>query len=242
MADKNLLVAKARMTEQAERWDDMVLCMKELVELDVVLTEEERNLLSSAYKNTVGARRNAWRVLTEMEQRTTDKGGDNIELAKGSREKVETELKKMCGEVVSLLDKFLIPRADTAESEVFYRKMKGDHLRYLTEISDGDERDREEMVTKAKESYEEARKKAAELPTTNPIRLGLALNFSVFHYEVRNDPTEACQLAKEAFDAAIPEMDGLYGESTYKDTELVMQLLRDNLTLWTSENEDHGEY
>ncbi|XP_035683642.1 14-3-3 protein zeta/delta-like [Branchiostoma floridae] len=241
MADKNLLVAKARMTEQAERWDDMVLCMKELVELDVVLTEEERNLLSSAYKNTVGARRNAWRVLTEMEQRTTDKGRDNIELAKGSREKVETELKEMCGDVVSLLDKFLIPRADTAESEVFYWKMKGDYFRYQAEISKGDE---EGMVTKGKkvlESYCNAQEKAAQLPTTHPLRLRLALNLSEFHYEIGN-PEVACRLAREAFDAAIPEMDGLYEESTYKDTELVMQLLRDNLTLWSTEVEDKREY
>eukprot|EP00058_Branchiostoma_floridae_P002722 XP_002588210.1 hypothetical protein BRAFLDRAFT_118892 [Branchiostoma floridae] len=240
MADKNLLVARAKMTEQAERWDDMVLCMKELVEKDAVLTEEERNLLSVAYKNTVGSQRNAWRVLTSIEEKT-DTNERKKEIVKGFKEKMETEMKEMCGEVLALLDKFLIPRADTAESEVFYRKMKGDYFRYLAEISEGEER--EGMVTKAKESYEKAQEKAtAALPTTDPVRLGLALNFSVFHYENRNDPTEACKLAKEAFDAAIPDMDSLYEESTYKDTELVMQLLRDNLTLWSSGIEDHGEY
>ena len=73
-----------------------------------------------------------------------------------------------------------------------------------------------------------------ELPPTHPIRLGLALNFSVFYYEIMNSPDRACQLAKQAFDDAIAELDTL-SEESYKDSTLIMQLLRDNLTLWTSD-------
>nr|KAJ0212733.1 hypothetical protein LSAT_V11C400162020 [Lactuca sativa] len=80
-----------------------------------------------------------------------------------------------------------------------------------------------------------------ELPSTHPIRLGLALNFSVFYYEIMNSPEKACQLAKQAFDEAISELDTL-SEESYKDSTLIMQLLRDNLTLWTSDlPEDGGE-
>ncbi|CAA0826947.1 14-3-3-like protein GF14 mu [Striga hermonthica] len=74
----------------------------------------------------------------------------------------------------------------------------------------------------------------AELPPTHPIRLGLALNFSVFYYEILNSPERACHLAKQAFDEAISELDTL-NEDSYKDSTLIMQLLRDNLTLWTSD-------
>lgn len=118
----------------------------------------------------------------------------------------------------------------------------------------------------------------AELAPTHPIRLGLALNFSVFYYEILNSPDRACNLAKQvrydysrftiifhwfftmwyfekfealnwkfgcnvgwcfvvywqAFDEAIAELDTL-GEDSYKDSTLIMQLLRDNLTLWTSD-------
>jgi 14-3-3 protein epsilon len=73
-----------------------------------------------------------------------------------------------------------------------------------------------------------------ELPPTHPIRLGLALNFSVFYYEILNSPDRACHLAKQAFDDAIAELDTL-SEDSYKDSTLIMQLLRDNLTLWTSD-------
>ncbi|KHG26282.1 hypothetical protein F383_02677 [Gossypium arboreum] len=80
----------------------------------------------------------------------------------------------------------------------------------------------------------------AELPPTHPIRLGLALNFSVFYYEIMNSPERACHLAKQAFDEAISELDTL-SEESYKDSTLIMQLLRDNLTLWTSDIPEDGE-
>jgi 14-3-3 protein epsilon len=79
-----------------------------------------------------------------------------------------------------------------------------------------------------------------ELPPTHPIRLGLALNFSVFYYEILNSPERACRLAKTAFDDAIAELDTL-SEDSYKDSTLIMQLLRDNLTLWTTEMPGDGE-
>ena len=77
--------------------------------------------------------------------------------------------------------------------------------------------------------------KATSLAPTHPIRLGLALNYSVFLYEVQAESSKACDLAKQAFDEAIAELDTL-DEESYKDSTLIMQLLRDNLTLWTSDD------
>jgi len=118
--------------------------------------------------------------------------------------------------------------------------MKGDYHRYLAEFAQGDARkDAAELSLQAYKSASDIA--VTELPPTHPIRLGLALNFSVFNYEILNSPDKACQLAKQAFDDAIAELDTL-SEDSYKDSTLIMQLLRDNLTLWTSDiGEEGGE-
>merc|ERR1712226_165811 len=155
-------------------------------------------------------------------------------MAKEYREKVEKELRDICQDVLALLDNFLIAKASNAESKVFYLKMKGDYFRYLSEVAVGDAKTA--VVGDSRKAYQEAFEiSKAEMQPTHPIRLGLALNFSVFYYEIIDSPDMACQLAKQAFDDAIAELDTL-NEDSYKDSTLIMQLLRDNLTLWTSES------
>jgi len=96
-------------------------------------------------------------------------------------------------------------------------------------------------VDDSQRSYQEAFEVArSKMQPTHPIRLGLALNFSVFYYEILNSPDRACHLAKQAFDDAIAELDTL-NEDSYKDSTLIMQLLRDNLTLWTSDAQGDGD-
>merc|ERR1712150_191480 len=201
------------------------------------LSNEERNLLSVAYKNVVGARRSSWRVISSIEQKT--EGSERKQqMAKEYREKVETELREICNDVLGLLDKFLIPKASNAESKVFYLKMKGDYFRYLAEVAIGDSR--AEVVDDSQKAYQDAYDiSKSKMQPTHPIRLGLALNFSVFYYEILNSPEKACRLAKTAFDFAVTELDGL-PEENYKDSTLIMQLLRDNLTLWTSDMQGEG--
>merc|ERR1712222_231164 len=127
-----------------------------------------------------------------------------------------------------------IPKASSGEAKVFYQKMKADYYRYIAEFSEGDAKST--AANNAKLAYEEAQKVAEkDLPVTHPIRLGLALNFSVFQYEVLQNPDEACKMARTAFEDAIAELDNV-SEDSYKDSTLIMQLLRDNLTLWTSDD------
>ena len=115
----------------------------------------------------------------------------------------------------------------------FLFSRKGDYHRYLAEFATGN--DRKEAAENSLVAYKAASDIAmTELAPTHPIRLGLALNFSVFYYEILNSPDRACRLAKAAFDDAIAELDTL-SEDSYKDSTLIMQLLRDNLTLWTSD-------
>ena len=63
----------------------------------------------------------------------------------------------------------------------------------------------------------------AQLLPTDPVRLGLALNYSVCFQEIFNDKKRACELAKSAFEQAISQLDDLPEES-YKDSTLIMQV------------------
>merc|ERR1712093_703192 len=230
-------VYMAKLSEQAERYDEMVEAMKKVATTDVELTVEERNLLSVAYKNVIGARRASRRIVTSIEQKEESKGNSTqVTLIKEYRQKIEAELAKICEDILEVLDKHLIPSAKSGESKVFYHKMKGDYHRYLAEFAIGDKR--KESADKSLEAYKNATEVAqTDLAPTRPIRLGPALNFSVFYYEILNSPDRACHLAKQAFDDAIAELDTL-SEESYKDSTLIMQLLRDNLTLWTSDIQD----
>ncbi|CAC5370446.1 YWHAB_Q_Z [Mytilus coruscus] len=243
MSSREERLLQAKIAEQIERYDDMSKEMKSIVETgDKPLTDEERNLLSVAYKNVVGTRRSAWRVIASLEQKAIDKKEEEkkLKLSTKYREKIETELNDICDEVINLLDTNLIEKAESDESKVFYEKMKGDYYRYKVEVAA--QANRSDLADKSRDAYEKAFQKAKEsMGPTNPIRLGLALNYSVFYYEIRNEPQKACELAKSAFDEAIGEIETSSGDDTMKDSMLIMQLLRDNLTLWSSEMDDEGQ-
>ncbi|PKA58934.1 14-3-3-like protein D [Apostasia shenzhenica] len=237
--ERENFVYTAKLAEQAERYDEMVDAMKKVAKLDVELTVEERNLLSVGYKNVVGARRASWRILSSIEQKEEAKGNEqHVKRIREYRQKVELELSNICSDIMAVIDEHLIPSCSAGESSVFYYKMKGDYYRYLAEFKTTNER--KEVAEQSLKAYQMASSTAeADLSPTHPIRLGLALNFSVFYYEIMNLPERACHLAKQAFDEAISELDTL-SEESYKDSTLIMQLLRDNLTLWTSDIPEDG--
>jgi 14-3-3 protein epsilon len=240
MANKDKSVYFAKLAEQAERYDEMADHMQEVGKVGDELSVEERNLLSVAYKNAVGSRRAAWRIISSVEQKEKSKGNEtNTAHAAEYRKTVEEELDKICKAILDLLDVNLLPKATSGESKVFYQKMKADYYRYIAEYSTDDKKTK--AANNAKEAYKAAQEVAEkDLAVTHPIRLGLALNFSVFQYEVLGETDEACKMAREAFEQAIAELDNV-DESSYKDSTLIMQLLRDNLTLWTSDDQGDNQ-
>jgi len=239
-ADREDVVYQAKLAEQAERYDEMVEAMKKVAQLGTELSVEERNLLSVAYKNVIGARRASWRIVSSLEQKDDGKNSEEKKnITVEYRKQIEKELDDICHDVLKVIDEHLVPSAQTGESKVFYYKMKGDYHRYLAEFNTNTER--KEAAENSLVAYKAASDIAlTDLQPTHPIRLGLALNYSVFYYEILNSPDRACRLAKSAFDDAIAELDTL-SEDSYKDSTLIMQLLRDNLTLWTSDMQGEND-
>lgn len=119
------------------------------------------------------------------------------------------------------------------EAKAFFVKMVGDYYRYIAENAREDKL--EEVKEKALKAYTEANEIA--LPPCNPIKLGLALNFSVFHYEVMKNHSAACDLADKALQEALDKIDELE-EDDFRDAKSIIELLKENLTLW---KEEEGE-
>ncbi|XP_026666268.2 14-3-3-like protein GF14 kappa isoform X1 [Phoenix dactylifera] len=233
----------AKLAEQAERYDDMAGFMKKIMQRTPSFrgfTVEERGMFVVAYKNVVGARRTAWRIVSSIEQKEERRRNEaNSAVLKDYRGQIEADLASICGEVLGLLDSQLIPSAGSSESKVFYLKMKGDYHRYLAEFKVGEER--RQAAKDAAAAYNAAQDIAnVALAPTHPFRLGLDLNFSVFFHDIMKSTETACRMAKQAFEGAFADLDNL-GEDFYRDATLIMRLLRDNLTLWTSEVQEQTD-
>jgi len=241
----------ARLAEQAGRFDDMVVYMSRvshMVKVGAELNSEERNLLSVGFKNAVGARRTALREIVKMMQ--TEKP-EFLPCVEAHKSGVELELKGKCEEVLALLNSSdgggltaTASASGDAEGFVFYGKMEGDYHRYLAEFL-LQEPLHSTHAQKAYEAYYKSYEKASSaLPATCAIRLGLALNFSVFYYEVYRKAPEACNLARASLDAAIQALEQLPSQGLsqeemqriHEDSRSILELLQQNLVLWNTES------
>ena len=192
---------------------------------------EEKDLVNSRIKQIED-------LIDGVEIKEKSNNSKFLNLVVGLKSTLETELNELCGRVLKTIDDYLLKRASSDESKVFYLKMKGDYYRYLAEFTTGDKNI--EVANNSMNSYKEANSLANKLPCTNPIKLGLALNFSVFYYEVKNDAKEACTIASEAFDAAIHQLEKIEDEQ-YKDSTTILQLLKENIDMWKADLQEQEE-
>lgn len=149
--------------------------------------------------------------------------------------KIEHELYANCEEIVLLIRKEVLAKDASPESKAFFLKMIGDYNRYISESAKGDRLST--CKNDALKAYEEASSIAEkDLGACNSIRLGLALNFSVFHYEVMQNVKKACELGDKALQDALDKLDDC-DEETFKDAQSIIELLRENLSLWKEEDD-----
>jgi len=220
------LVSLAKCAERAERYDDMSKFMVARVKLGENLSMEERDLFSHAFKSAIGGRRVA--VAVAIGNETTD--NPFAPNAAGYRSLVQNELREVCQQVTDILENYLIPNAQPGEPRVFFLKMAGDYYRYMAEaVNQQDENIRINAQTRYAAATEEAK---ASLPSAHPVRLGLALNFSVFLHEVVGDAASACRYAQEALQEATIGYESLPPEAQ-RDAYETISLLQKNLQLWT---------
>ena len=223
--------------EKAERYEDMCKFVRKLVEIKSAkgedLENKERDFLSVAYKNAVDSKRTSWRTLTG--------GFDNAdkELTKKYKTIIEVEIEEICNDVLSLLTDHLLKNVESnGEAEVFYLKMGGDYYRYLSEFKSEPEDKVKEIKSKGLEFYKKAMDVAeANLRPFLAPSLGLALNLSVFYYEILGEPEKARDLAKKYYDVALESLDYRVGEVPWHyETSPYIRLFGDNLKRWKGDN------
>ena len=228
----------AMLAEQCSRYEDMMTFLEDMVKTKTEdLSSDERNLLSIAYKNTISQDRQAIRTLLAYESKEAKKSDSPyLEFIREYKVKVQKELEDLCNKINATIDSSLLPKATTDEAKVFYHKMKGDYYRYIAENVDGDLK--KKYADLGLDSYNAALDASKSIDYKNPIKLGLALNLSVFYYEVVANRDEACKLAKETLDKSKEALQGVdEEEDEVKDAMSIVNLLQENLEMWNAETE-----
>eukprot|EP00930_Biecheleria_cincta_P035383 TRINITY_DN2433_c0_g1_i1.p1 TRINITY_DN2433_c0_g1~~TRINITY_DN2433_c0_g1_i1.p1 ORF type:complete len:249 (-),score=49.98 TRINITY_DN2433_c0_g1_i1:66-812(-) len=239
MADREEYVFMARIAESCDRYEDMSKYTKHIVEMGTELTADERNLLSVSYKSSVATHREAFRHVKK--KLMTPQFSESARI-KEYYIKIAEQFSAKCQDLLSLLGNYLIAGASDNESKVFYLKMKGDYCRYLAELAAGMASGGGALLPgldgsgeRAQEAYSEAWECASStLDPTHAVRLGLALNYSVFFYEVSGLQEEATRVARESLDLCKDQ--ALSAES-----ESIVQLIQDNIRLWAGGANPHAE-
>jgi 14-3-3 protein epsilon len=234
----NKNVYLALVAEQAGNYEDMKMFLEEhILKSKEDVSIDERNLLSIAYKNIFSTKRHCVRTLLAYEMKEKqNETHEYLEYILSYKKKLEGELVDLCESIARFISINLKPYAIDNEAKVFYGKLIGDYYRYIAEnIEDNNKNIYSDKSLKA---YNEAREIAKNLPVTNHVRLGLALNLSVYYYEVVNNQETGCQIAKEALDLVKKEIDSLdeYDENN-TDTFHVIEMLQENLNIWNIESE-----
>ncbi len=228
--DYTNMIFMAKVAEQAGDYEGMLTFLRPLLEKSEELSVDERNMFSVAYKGLAGWKRTAWRAVAAVEE--NPKYSLYHDRLVSYKAKIEADLKKICKDVVGTVDAVFFQKATSAEARAFFLKMKADYFRYMSEVCVAMEL--EEVNKAAMTAYEAARKVSEELPSAHAVRLGVALNFSVFHYEHRKDIKEAMKVAKTAYDEGTKAVANM-SDGKHDDAAEIMQLLKENLVQWSAE-------
>ncbi|XP_037959111.1 14-3-3-like protein [Teleopsis dalmanni] len=225
------IVARIKVAELIQDFDEMAAVVKELVELDPNLNNEELYWLSVAYKKCVNARRNSCITVNNALIKEQEAGNmKNVDKAQSLLEVIQNEIRNYCEEILDLLETKLLLHADTDNAKVVCWKLMGDHNRFLAEIETGETR--QLILENANRAYSSGHELAtSSLEIAHPLRLAICLNYSIFKYEFLNEYQDAHNMATNAYN------EGINGIRTPGDKDGVKRLavttfLHDNCSAW----------
>jgi 14-3-3 protein epsilon len=230
------MIYMVRLAQELGRPQDMIPLAKQVLQLSRHLDMQQRVILSQAYHESVNRLRQSLSVLQSVAD--TADTPEKVQALESYVAKLRHELRSICLEIIQTTQEKLLPLATSRTDEIFYYKMQGDYWRYDAEFEVGEQRDH--AVINAQSCYETAMAMAEQdLDVTNPIRLGLILNYCVFLVEVKGDIEQGKAIAGailESAEAKVAEWN-----TQWQDADICLKLLRDNCDLWREEDEKKDE-
>lgn len=231
------LLYLATASEQAERYENLVDYMKQLIaqinkgeNSSEELSEVERKIFSTGCKKKLEPIRYAWLDLDAVEQKEENRGGRHIAALKEYRTTLKHKVEVFCREIVGYINSSVLPICQSVECKAFFLKMRADFYRYLAECSLGEHQDKayEDCIR----AYDEAVKVAIEgLKVDHYVRMGVILNFGIFYAELRGEVKKGLEICKGVFDD-VTNVDKENCEGERKDSTLVLELIQNKITEW----------
>ncbi len=221
--------------EQCNKSDETVKALESYINSENgVVDKEIKNFLSVAYKNRINKVRNALRITKSHENKLTGEE-DKIFLSytQEYNSKLENELTKICKETILFIDLNLIPNASKDEDKAYFYKLKGDYNRYIAEFAKDNLLN--EATDMAKKAYQDGIELIKEKEGINPVKLGLALNYSVFLHEICKEPENAKEVGEKAIKEAEIGYDKLEENEENYETFSIFNMLKENLEMWEKE-------
>ena len=229
----------SKLYTKAELYKEVINFIKEFIKLNPKIEKEECDIISTGFKNMISDKRASWFTLNSMEHKEKKKKRNTVKEIKEIKNHIENEIRETCKELQDLIDKELLPKNEEDEILVFLYKLKADYFRYICEFAEGNEY--QDNLIKAEEYYKKAYEIAdKKLPIINCNRVSVALNYSIFLYETKKDKKSGFDIAQNTFKESMKFIDDLE-KPKYRDTLLIIQLLKENIIFWNSEMGDEEE-
>lgn len=230
----------AKLAEKTSRYDDMKDHVEKMVSVKKTpLDPEERRLLCAAWRHVSVTIRKSLDVVEAAQNSESVKTDEFLpDVIAAYAQKIEQKLVELCGEILKTIRERLLPLVESGddmyliESRALYLKMMGDYHRYQAVFQEDDHF--QNSAASAKLFYEKALEVSKNLPVANIVRLEVALNFSVFYFNILNSPDKASEIAKHAYDLAVTKIKGMRDADVESNVTAIIRMLRENLSTWTS--------
>ena len=233
------LIFLSKLYTKAELYKEVINFIKEFIKLNPKLEKEECDIISTGFKNMISEKRSSWFTLQSMERKEKKKKKNTLKEIKEIKNHIENEIRETCKELQDLVDKELLPKNEEDEVLVFLYKLKADYFRYICEFAEGNEL--LDNLIKAEEFYKKAYEIAdKKLPIINCNRVSVALNYAIFLYETKKDKKNGFDIAQNTFKESMKFIEDLE-KPKYRDTLLIIQLLKENIIFWSSEMGEEEE-